>query len=40
MARAFGAAVAAGRTAHDAGLMPCRDMATASTPVFGMAELA
>ena len=40
MARAFGAAVAAGRTAHDAGLMPCREMATASTPVFGMAELA
>ena len=40
MARAFGEAVAAGRTAHDAGLMPCRDMATASTPVFGMAELA
>jgi len=40
MARAFGAAVAAGRTAHGAGLMPCRDMATASTPVFGMAELA
>ena len=40
MARAFGAAVAAGRTAHDAGLMPCRDMAMASTPVFGMAELA
>ncbi|EAU43594.1 thiazole synthase [Salipiger bermudensis] len=40
MARAFGAAVEAGRTAHDAGLMPCRDMATASTPVFGMAELA
>ena len=40
MARAFGAAVAAGRTAHDAGLMHCRDMATASTPVFGMAELA
>ncbi|WP_370048592.1 MULTISPECIES: thiazole synthase [Salipiger] len=40
MARAFGEGVAAGRTAHDAGLMPCRDMATASTPVFGMAELA
>ena len=40
MARAFGEAVAAGRTAHDAGLMPCREMATASTPVFGMAELA
>ncbi|MCA0960812.1 thiazole synthase [Salipiger bermudensis] len=40
MARAFGAAVAAGRAAHDAGLMPCRDMATASTPLFGMAELA
>ncbi|AVO38716.1 thiazole synthase [Pukyongiella litopenaei] len=40
MARAFGQAVAAGRLAHDAGLMPERDMAQASTPIFGMAELA
>ncbi len=39
MARAFGKAVAAGRAAHDAGLMPKRDMAVASTPVFGMAAL-
>lgn len=39
MARAFGMAVEAGRTAHDAGLMPARDMAQASTPVFGLAEL-
>lgn len=40
MARAFGQAVAAGRLAHEAGLMLRRDMAVASTPVFGMAELA
>ncbi|MCT4577922.1 thiazole synthase [Donghicola sp.] len=40
MARAFGMAVSAGRLAHDAGLMPARDMAAASTPIFGMAELA
>lgn len=39
MARAFGQAVAAGRAAHSAGLMPRRDMAVASTPIFGMAEL-
>lgn len=39
MAQAFGQAVAAGRAAHDAGLMPRRDMASASTPIFGMAEL-
>ena len=39
MAGAFGQAVAAGRAAHDAGLMPRRDMASASTPIFGMAEL-
>lgn len=39
MARAFAGAVAAGRQAHAAGLMPRRDMAAASTPVFGMAEL-
>lgn len=40
MARAFGMAVTAGRSAFDAGLMPSRDMASASTPIFGMAELA
>ncbi|MHA7867206.1 MAG: thiazole synthase [Salipiger thiooxidans] len=40
MARAFGQAVEAGLAAHEAGLMPRRDMARASTPVFGMAELA
>lgn len=39
MARAFGQAVAAGQMAFAAGLMPRRDMAHASTPVFGMAEL-
>lgn len=39
MARAFGLAVQAGRLAFEAGLMPRRDMAVASTPVFGMAEL-
>ncbi len=39
MARAFGLAVASGRQAYQAGLMPRRDMAVASTPVFGMAEL-
>ncbi|GHE05081.1 thiazole synthase [Defluviimonas sp. 20V17] len=40
MAAAFARAVEAGRQAHVAGLMPRRDMATPSTPVFGMAELA
>ncbi|WP_373050868.1 thiazole synthase [Thalassovita aquimarina] len=40
MSRAFGQAVSAGRAAHDAGIMPRRDMAVASTPIFGMAELA
>ncbi|MDX1780822.1 MAG: thiazole synthase [Thalassovita sp.] len=40
MAAAFGQAVAAGKAAHDAGLMPRRDMGHASTPIFGMAELA
>ena len=40
MARAFGQAVEAGLAAYEAGLMPRRDMARASTPVFGMAELA
>ena len=40
MARAFGQAVKAGRAAFDAGLMPRRDMAEASTPIFGRAVLA
>lgn len=40
MAGAFGKAVEAGRLAYSAGLMPKRDMAEASTPIFGMAELA
>ena len=40
MARAFGRAIQAGREGHQAGLMPERDMASASTPVFGLAELA
>lgn len=40
MAAAFGQAVQAGRAAHDAGLMPRRDMAAASTPILGLAELA
>ncbi|WP_376871285.1 thiazole synthase [Albirhodobacter sp. R86504] len=40
MARAFGEAVAAGRRGVEAGLMPARDMARASTPIFGLAELA
>lgn len=39
MARAFAHAVEAGRLAFQAGLMPRRDMAQPSTPVFGMAEL-
>ena len=39
MARAFGQATAAGRAANLAGLMPRRDMAQPSTPVFGLAEL-
>lgn len=39
MAHAFSDAVAAGKRAHDAGLMLRRDMAEASTPIFGMAEL-
>lgn len=38
MARAFALAVEAGQGACRAGLMPRRDMAVASTPVFGMAE--
>jgi thiazole synthase len=40
MAGAFGQAVAAGRVAFEAGLMPSRDMAAASTPIFGLAGLA
>ncbi|MBW0157213.1 thiazole synthase [Sedimentimonas flavescens] len=40
MARAFRQAVEAGLAAHRAGLMPRRDMASASTPIFGMAALA
>ncbi|NIY73030.1 thiazole synthase [Marivivens donghaensis] len=40
MARAFGRAVTAGRAAYAAGLMPRRDMAAASTPIFGQAVLA
>lgn len=40
MARAFAEATAAGHAAHRAGLMPPRDMAAPSTPIFGMAELA
>ncbi|PPB80837.1 thiazole synthase [Albidovulum inexpectatum] len=39
MARAFARAVEAGRLGFEAGLMPRRDMARPSTPVFGMAEL-
>ena len=40
MARAFGQAITAGRAAYTAGLMPRRDMAAASTPIFGQAVLA
>ncbi|KHQ49846.1 thiazole synthase [Mameliella alba] len=39
MAAAFAQAVTAGQMAQEAGLMPRRDMAQASTPVFGLAEL-
>jgi len=39
MARAFGGAIAAGRTAYLAGPMPPRDMAAPSTPVLGRANL-
>ena len=35
MARGFALAVEAGRLAHEAGLMPARDFASASTPVVG-----
>ena len=37
MARAFAAAVGAGRDAFNAGPVPARDMAAPSTPVFGTA---
>lgn len=40
MARAFGQAIDAGHTAYRAGLMEKRDMATPSTPLFGLADLA
>ncbi|MBV9079312.1 MAG: thiazole synthase [Methylobacteriaceae bacterium] len=35
MARAFRLAVEAGRTGHEAGIMPAREFATPSTPVVG-----
>lgn len=38
MAQAFAAAVQAGHLAYQAGLMPKRDLAQASTPLFGLAE--
>ncbi len=38
MAGAFAAAIRAGHDARCAGLMELRDMASASTPVFGMAQ--
>ena len=38
MAAAFGAAIRAGQDAHQAGLVERRDMAAASTPVFGLAQ--
>ncbi len=37
MAAAFAQAIEAGRLAYRAGLMPCRDMASPSTPVAGLA---
>lgn len=39
MARAFALAIDAGRSAYAAGVMPRRDMAQPSTPVFGRAVL-
>lgn len=39
MARAFARAIAAGRMAFEAGLMPPRDMAVPSTPILGRADL-
>jgi len=38
MAGAFAAAIQAGRDARQAGLVERRDMASASTPIFGMAQ--
>ena len=38
MAQAFQQAICAGHQAYQAGLMPKRDMAHASTPLFGLAE--
>ena len=38
MAQAFALAVQAGHGAYHAGLMPKRDLAQASTPLFGLAE--
>lgn len=39
MATAFASAVAAGRAGYEAGIMPPRERAHASTPVVGLAEL-
>lgn len=39
MASAFKYAMMAGRTAYEAGLMPKREMAHASTPTYGLADL-
>lgn len=39
MADAFKHAIVAGRMAYEAGLMPKRDMAHASTPAYGLADL-
>ena len=38
MAAAFSAAIDAGQQAFQAGLMEQRDMAAASTPIFGLAQ--
>lgn len=38
MSAAFSAAIAAGHQAYQAGLMEQRDMAAASTPIFGLAQ--
>lgn len=40
MAKAFGHAIEAGLDAYQAGLMEKRDMASPSTPLFGLANLA
>jgi thiazole synthase len=39
MAKAFAMAIEAGRLGYEAGMMPARDMAAPSTPVFGKAAL-